>query len=157
MAKNKRKPEPFGRHVIAYCDGSCPQPNAPGGWGYVLIVGERWYQNHGGEEVATNQTMELTAALKAMKGIYEMGFARDQPIIICSDSMYLCNGMSEWRRKWERNDFAKVKNVTLWKMLFKAADEFDHLTFAWVRGHNGQFFNEMADRLADKGRLSIAF
>ena len=154
MAKIK-KPEPFGAYIVAYCDGSCPKPNAPGGWGYVLLIGGRWFDNCGGEEVATNQTMEMLAALKAMRGIRAMGIARDQPVLVCSDSLYVVNGMMEWRRKWERNGFAKVKHVDLWKMLFKEHDEFDHLTFAWVRGHNGQYFNEMADKLAEKGRQRI--
>lgn len=152
--KPKQKDPPFGQYIVAYCDGSCPVPNGPGGWGYVLLIGTHEYHDYGGERVATNQTMEMFAALKLLRGILAMGIARDQPILICTDSMYVVNGMSEWRKKWEKNNFTKVKHVDIWRDLFKAHDELDHCTFAWVRGHNKQFFNEMADRLAEKGRLS---
>lgn len=150
MAKSDSAP--FGSMIVAFCDGSCPVPGGPGGWGYVLLVKERQYINFGGTQDATNQTMELMAAIQTLRGIYSMGFASDQPVLVCSDSQYVVRGVMEWRKGWEKNGFAKVKNVHLWKPLFAECDQFDFLTFAWVKGHNGQFFNEMADKLAKKGR-----
>lgn len=147
-------PEPFGATLIAYCDGSCPKAHGPGGWGYVLLVGNNQYTDCGGHLETTNQLMEMEAAYRTLRGVIAMGFSRDQPLLVCTDSMYVVNGMGEWGKKWKRNGYAKVQNVEQWQRLHHKAEEFDHLTFAWVRGHSGHYYNEIADKLADKGRVS---
>jgi ribonuclease HI len=138
--------------VVAYCDGSCPVTDGDGGWGYVIVCNsETWEECGGVTRDATNNTMELEAAYQCLRHIYDLRFEHN-PVLVCSDSQYIVNGVHQWRKAWERNGFHKVKNVDQWKGLFTLVDKFDFLAFAWVRGHKGVWFNEKADQLADTGR-----
>ena len=67
---------------------------------------------------------------------------------------YVLKGLTEWRAGWERKGYRnskgeQVANLALWKQLFAAADA-RTVTTRWVRGHNGDVYNERADALANK-------
>ena len=119
-----------------------------GGWSYVIHDGLDTYYKYGWAFGTTNNKMELKAAISVVRSMLRMKFHR-RPILVCTDSQYVTNGaVSEVA--WARNP--KVMNRELWEMLWKALDHFDCISFAWVRGHSGHHYNEMADRLAHKGR-----
>jgi len=123
--------------VIAYTDGGAEPNPGIGGWGVVLRSGEHRKELYGGADHATNNAMELTAALMALKALKQ-----SCEVEIISDSQYLVNTMS---KGWKRN-----KNTDLWDALDDAANP--HLvTWTWVKGHNGTVDNERAHDLAERG------
>jgi ribonuclease HI len=97
----------------------------------------------------TNQIAELTAAIEGL-ALVPPGAA----VELVSDSQYVLKGLSEWRAGWERKGWRNSKgdvvaNLALWKTLFALADA-RKLTTRWVRGHNGDPYNERADALANQ-------
>ena len=137
---------------VAYTDGACAPSNpGPAGWGVVLIAadGVTETDHYGFIGPGTNQIAELTAALEGLSRV-PMGAA----VELVSDSQYVLKGLSEWRAGWERKGYRnskgeQVANLALWKQLFAAADA-RKVTTRWVRGHNGDVYNERADALANK-------
>lgn len=130
-----------------YTDGACSGNPGPGGWGWVIPEGEAAY---GGAEETTNQRMELTAALEAVKAI-------PGPLHIVSDSTYVVNCFRDnwwqgWlKRGWKNSQRKPVANRDLWEPLIELYQERD-VTFAWVKGHSGDRWNDRADELAVAGR-----
>ena len=97
----------------------------------------------------TNQIAELTAAIEGLS-LVPLG----APVELVSDSLYVLKGLTEWRSGWERNGWKNSKkepvaNLELWKALFLVADD-RRVTTRWVKGHNGDHYNERADALANK-------
>ena len=130
-------------HVI-YTDGSVhPNPNGFGGWAYVRYETgvEGWTEKFGGVEDTTNNRMEMQAAIEALRDIPE-----ESSVEVRSDSQYLVNTME---KGWNRG-----KNNDLWREL-DILCEARNVAWVWVRGHDGNKDNELADRLANKGRLEI--
>lgn len=137
---------------LAYTDGACLGNPGPGGWGVVLLDdpsapldGARTFR--GGEPDTTNNRMEMQAAVEAMRLVEEGG-----ALEIHTDSQYLVNGMQKWlpgwvRKNWRTADKKPVKNADLWMLLQRLA-EARRVRWVWVRGHDGNPGNEMADRLA---------
>lgn len=136
--------------VVIYTDGACKGNPGPGGWGVLLQSGEHEKELVGGEPHTTNNRMELTAtieALRALKGKSEVD--------IYTDSAYLKNGIERWIRAWRRNSWLTagrqpVKNRDLWEVL-DAESSRHSVRWHWVRGHAGNPGNERADRLAKTG------
>ena len=124
-----------------YTDGSA-SPDGRGGWAWT--DGER--SNVGHDRPTTNQRMELTAVIEAVK-------SHDVPIVICSDSAYVINCFTQrwyvgWHARGWRNSVGKpVANRDLWEVLIPLVLEGD-VEFRKVRGHSGIVLNELADRLA---------
>jgi ribonuclease HI len=137
---------------ITYTDGACAPSNpGPSGWGAVVIApgGQPESDHYGFIGPGTNQIAELTAALEGLQRVPE-----GQPVELVSDSQYVLKGLSEWRAGWERKGFKNAKgetvaNLGLWKKLFAVADA-RQVSVRWVRGHNGDPYNERADALANK-------
>lgn len=131
-----------------YCDGSAyPNPGL-GGWGWFNeSTGEH---DFGGEKETTNNRMEMTAILSALRKLSD-----GSSVTIYSDSSYCVNGMTTWRHGWKRKHWMKkgelILNSDLWIALDREASRVD-VKFVWVRGHNGNSGNEMADMLANRGR-----
>ena len=132
-----------------------PRNPGPAGWGAVLIEpGSGAESDHFGFiGMGTNQIAELTAALEGL-GRTPVG----AEVELVSDSQYVLKGLTEWRAGWERKGFRNSKNepvanLALWKRLFAAADA-RRISVRWVRGHNGEVYNERADALANKALAS---
>ena len=138
--------------IEAYADGGVSAKNQIGGWGVVLLLpdGERLGLK-GFERGAhvTNNTMELTSAIEALK--YCSHHHPGVSVTIVSDSEYVVKGASEWSRRWRMCNWkgvnGQVKNRPLWELLLSYTDRMKP-AFRWVRGHDGQENNEIADRLA---------
>ena len=107
--------------VIIYSDGACSGNPGPGGWGAVLIYGDRRKEINGGEPETTNNRMVLRAAAEALKALKRPCRAE-----LHTDTEYLRKGITEWMPKWKRNGWktaAKqpVKNADLWLQLDEVA------------------------------------
>jgi ribonuclease HI len=134
-------------HVTIYTDGACSGNPGPGGWGAILMAGDRRKELKGGEPMTTNNRMELMAAIAALEAL-----KRPAVVDIHTDSQYLRNGIMAWINKWKRNGWrtaekTPVKNVDLWRRL-DAALGAHRVSWHWVRGHAGHAHNERADQLA---------
>lgn len=136
--------------VIIHTDGACSGNPGPGGWGAVLEYGGHVKELKGGEAHTTNNKMELTAAIEALKAL-----TRPVTVEIHTDSQYLRNGITGWIHGWKRNgwrtaDRKPVKNAELWQAL-DAALQRHQVSWHWVKGHAGHDLNERADQLANEG------
>ncbi len=130
-----------------WTDGSCLGNPGPGGWAFIATDGNNVAQRCGSEKDTTNNRMELTAVLAAVKAA-----KKHCEIEIHTDSQYVKNGMQTWIKNWKKNnwrtaDRKPVKNQELWKELDEAAQN-KKIHWVWVRGHNGEEMNERVDVLA---------
>ena len=136
--------------VIIYTDGACRGNPGPGGWGVLIKYKEHSKEMYGGDASTTNNKMELTAAIEALKEIKE-----PCEIILYTDSKYVLQGIEEWiynwkKRGWRGANKKPVKNIDLWKKLDELRDE-HNIKWNWVKGHSGDPGNETADMLANRG------
>jgi len=136
--------------VEIWTDGACKGNPGPGGWGALLVSGSHEKTLHGGALGTTNNRMELTAPIEALKAL-----TRPCTVVIHTDSQYVMKGMTEWlvnwkKRGWKTADKKPVKNDDLWQQLDAQVGR-HHVTWKWVRGHNGDVNNERADQLANLG------
>lgn len=136
--------------VDVYTDGACSGNPGPGGWGALLVFGRIEKELCGGAANTTNNRMEMTAAIEALKALN-----RTCDIHLHTDSTYLRDGITKWIHGWKRNgwrtaDKKPVKNQDLWQEL-ETQIERHHLTWHWVKGHSGHAENERADGLANQG------
>ena len=136
--------------VDIYTDGACIGNPGPGGWAFVIKYSNgETKEFSGSEKYTTNNKMELTAAIKAIKY-----FKKKIIINIYTDSKYLKDGITIWIKKWKLNGWKtsnkkNVKNSDLWKLLEEKIQ--DHkIHWMWVKGHDENIFNEKADMLAKK-------
>jgi ribonuclease HI len=130
---------------LFYCDGGCHGNPGPGGWGLWGELSSGCLEKWGGQRQTTNNQMELTAAIEALR-VTPVG-AR---VEIRTDSRYVVDGVHEWRKGWEARGWKGVKNRELWGELLHEVD-LRTVTCRWVRGHSGDAGNERADRLAQAG------
>jgi len=138
--------------VVIYTDGACRGNPGPGGWGALLIWGDREREIWGGERDTTNNRMELTAAIEALEAL-----KRPCKVELHTDSQYVKNGITEWLSLWKARGWrtygkSAVKNEDLWRRL-DAARLRHEVDWRWVRGHAGHELNERADALARRGML----
>jgi ribonuclease HI len=136
--------------VVIYTDGACSGNPGPGGYGAILVFGKNRKEIKGGEPDATNNRMELMAAIAALEAL-----KRPCDVELHTDSQYLRLGITEWLRGWKANGWrtsAKkpVKNDDLWRRLDEASQR-HHVDWRWVKGHAGHDENERADELAREG------
>ena len=129
--------------LIIYTDGACKGNPGIGGWGAILFYGEHKKELYGYAGDTTNNRMELTAVIEALKALN-----RSCSIEIYTDSQYVKRGMTEWIGGWQRKNWKDVKNPDLWQELLKVA-KVHNINWHWVRGHNGDPNNERADELAN--------
>ncbi len=144
--------------VKAYTDGACSGNPGPGGWGVYLVaendVGEIVKEEvlYGKNKETTNQIMELTAAIQALKSLKR----RNVEITIFTDSKYVLDGITKWIFGWQKNNWntasrKPVANRLLWEELLNLTKD-QNVDWVWVKGHAGVLGNEKADSLAVKGR-----
>jgi ribonuclease HI len=130
------------KSVRVFTDGSAIGNPGPGGWCAILRYGEKERILQGGEKTTTNNRMELTAPIEALRALKE-----PCRVELYSDSSYVVKGINEWLENWRKKNFAKVKNPELWKAYIEASK--DHQVSAvWVRGHSGHAENERCDKIA---------
>ena len=138
------------KRVTVYTDGACSGNPGPGGWGAILVYGDKSKELCGGEQLTTNNRMELTAACAALEAL-----TRPCAVDLFTDSQYVKGGITGWIFGWKRNgwktaDKKPVKNADLWQRL-EAARERHSVDWHWVKGHAGHDMNERADELARLG------
>ncbi len=136
--------------IEIYTDGACRGNPGPGGWGVLLIAGDRRKTMHGGERETTNNRMELTAAIEALNALNGA-----RKVTLHTDSKYVMEGVNSWmdgwkQRGWKTADKKPVKNQDLWQALDEAVGRHE-INWKWVRGHTGVAGNEEADALANRG------
>lgn len=140
--------------IEIYTDGGCYPNPGPGGWGVVLIHGSRIKTLAGNCSETTNNRMELTAAIEALRAL-----KTSCRITLISDSEYLVKGITLWlpgwiKRGWRTAAKKPVENQDLWLAL---RDETQRHDIEWkhIRGHSGDTYNEMADQLATEAREAL--
>ena len=134
--------------VNIYTDGACSGNPGPGGWGAILRCKGVEKELSGGEECTTNNRMELTAVIEALKAL-----KRSCKIEICTDSKYVVDGITKgWAQSWRANGWRKADkkpalNPDLWEILLDELKKHEY-EFVWIKGHNGHPENERCDALA---------
>lgn len=142
-------PEPaLQADAVIYTDGGCLNNPGPGGYGAVILAGGTRREISGGFRHTTNNRMELTACIEALKCI-----APGATVIVHSDSQYVVNGITKgwaagWRSKgWMRTKSDPAENFDLWNELLELCEQ-RSVQFVWVKGHAGNTENERCDELA---------
>lgn len=136
------------KNVEIYTDGACSGNPGKGGWGAVLVYGNKEKEISGAAADTTNNRMELTAVIEALNALKE-----PCNVTLTTDSKYVCDAVNQqWVYSWKKNGWKKADkkpalNVDLWEKLLKLLD-IHTVTFVWVRGHNGHPYNERCDTLA---------
>jgi ribonuclease HI len=134
--------------VLIYTDGGCRYNPGPGGYGAAIISGKARKEISGGFRLTTNNRMELTACIEALKVL-----KKESTVIVCSDSKYIVDAVTKgWARKWRKNGWMRNKtdyteNYDLWEQLLDLCEK-HHVDFVWVKGHAGTLENERCDQLA---------
>lgn len=136
------------KEVIIYTDGACSGNPGPGGWGAVLLYGNHRKELSGAVPETTNQRMELTAAIEALKALKEPCRVK-----LYSDSAYLVNAFRQgWIRRWQKNGWRTIKkepveNQDLWRELLELTAR-HQVEWLKVAGHSDNAENNRCDALA---------
>jgi len=140
--------------VIIYTDGACSGNPGPGGWAAILKhpASGKVKKLAGGEWDTTNNRMELTAPIEALRALDD---SHRLKVRLVSDSEYVLKGLTEWISGWVRNNWRRgskanappVKNADLWQTLLTLTRKHD-MAYEYVRGHSGHPENEECDAMA---------
>jgi ribonuclease HI len=136
--------------ITIYTDGAARGNPGKAGWGVIVMVGEKVYEMGGRSDHATNNQMELTAPIEALRYLGKHKIEGD--VEIFSDSKYVILGITEWVHGWIRNGWRNaakkpVLNKELWEELHMLNTEFKP-KWSYVKGHNGDKWNDRADIIA---------
>lgn len=136
--------------IEIFTDGACRGNPGPGGWGVLLRAGKHEKELWGGEAHTTNNRMEMTAVIEALKAL-----KKPSEVVLTTDSQYVRKGITEWIEGWKLKNWktaAKkpVKNVELWQEIDALAAN-HQIDWRWVKGHSGHAENERVDDLANRG------
>lgn len=155
--------------IVLYTDGACSRNPGPGGWAFVTILRDasahepdkELIRSSGGETLTTNNRMELCAVIQALNVYLEKFLPKyaDVPVSLHTDSQYVKQGMCVWIKKWKVNGWktasrTPVKNQDLWQKLDKLTSQVNP-EWIWVKGHDGNHYNELCDALAVEAAKSI--
>lgn len=144
------------KQVNIYTDGACSGNPGPGGWGAILKYRAAVKELSGAEPNTTNNRMELTAVIMALKALKE-----PCEVVITTDSKYVVDGIEKgwaasWKRRgWVKSDKKPALNSDLWDELLKLID-IHKVSFVWVKGHAGHPENERCDELAVSGYKALS-
>jgi len=133
--------------VEIYTDGACSGNPGIGGWGAYLTYKDNVKELSGSAENTTNNRMELVAAIEGLKIL-----KKSSKVNLYTDSVYLKDGITKWIFNWQKNNWKNankkdVKNKDLWIQLLEVVNKHD-INWIWVKGHEGNKGNEIADNLA---------
>ena len=133
--------------IKVYTDGSCLENPGKGGWAAIIINDSGRIEIKGSKENTTNNQMELTAPIMALKKI-----PQGSKVQIFTDSKYVKSGITEWIHNWKNNgwntaDKKEVKNKNLWTELDDLSNAFD-IEWIWVKAHSNDELNNEVDLLA---------
>ena len=133
--------------IKVYTDGSCLENPGKGGWAAIIINDSGRIEIKGSKEKTTNNQMELTAPIMALKKI-----PQGSKVQIFTDSKYVKSGITEWIYNWKKNgwktaDKKEVKNKNLWTELDDLSNAFD-IEWIWVKAHSSDELNNQVDLLA---------
>jgi ribonuclease HI len=140
---------PARTSTVVYTDGACSGNPGPGGWAWAVPGGAF---ASGAAPQTTNQRMEIAAALEAVRAL-------DGPVEVVSDSTYVVNCFRDrwwegWmKRGWLNSQKKPVANRDLWEPLIELVRSRGDVTFRWVKGHSGDPYNDLVDRLAVEAAL----
>ena len=137
--------------IKIYTDGAARGNPGPAGWGVVIINGKDIFEIGGRKDHATNNQMELTAPIEALKHL-KKNISHGVNVEIVSDSKYVILGITEWIFNWQKNNWRNaakkpVLNRELWEELYKLTEEFKP-RWAYVKGHSGDKWNDRVDEIA---------
>ncbi len=135
------------KKIEIFTDGSSLGNPGPGGWCAILRYKKNEKIISGGEEFTTNNKMELTAVIEALKALKE-----PCEIELFSDSTYVLKGINEWLVNWIKKNFKNVKNVELWREFLEISKP-HKINIHWVKGHSGHKENEICDKIAKEEAL----
>ncbi len=140
--------------IEIYTDGACLGNPGPGGWGAILMYKDHKKEICGSESGTTNNRMELKAVIEALRNLKKSSIVK-----IYTDSKYVIDGITGWINGWKKNQWRNanrkpVKNSDLWQELDNEVKK-HKIEWIWVKGHNGNFYNELVDNLARKEAESI--
>ena len=139
--------------IHIYTDGACSGNPGPGGWCSILFDEKKESDLNvlkGGEKLTTNNKMELRAFIEGVSHA-KNHFAENKLEIYC-DSKYVIDGIESWlpnwkKRGWKTSDKKPVKNLDEWMKIDELIQDLD-FKLIWVKGHNENKYNEMADKYA---------
>lgn len=135
------------KQVEIYTDGACSGNPGPGGWGAILVYGDKVKEMSDGCAHTTNNQMEMLACIKALRALKERC-----DVVLTTDSKYVKDGITSWivgwkKRNWKNAKGQPVKNKDLWLQLDELVTK-HNVRWKWVKGHSGHPMNERADQLA---------
>lgn len=134
--------------VVIYTDGGCAPNPGVGGWAAVMHYKDHVRELSGGEPDTTNNRMELTAVVEALRAL-----RRPCHVEVYTDSQYVRLGITSWLPNWKRRGWKRkegpLKNIDLWQQLDVEAGR-HRIDWRWVRGHAGNRYNERCDQLASE-------
>ncbi|MDD3921813.1 MAG: ribonuclease HI [Eubacteriales bacterium] len=143
------------KQITIYTDGACSGNPGPGGWGAVLMYQEHKKELSGGEGDTTNNRMELTAAIFALRALKE-----PCSVQLYTDSAYLCNAFTKnWLKGWQKNNWLNsskkpVENRDLWEQLLQLSG-IHRISWNKVKGHSDNEWNNRCDALAREAIKSL--
>ena len=138
--------------IKIYTDGACSGNPGKGGWGALIQENDNEKKLSGSELNTTNNRMELPAVIRALEH-----YDAAKEIEVFTDSKYVMQGITEWIKNWKNNHWKTsqkkdVKNKDLWVLLDSVSAKHD-IKWSWVKGHAGDYGNEIADKLATQAIL----
>jgi ribonuclease HI len=140
-------------HVTIYTDGGCDPNPGRGAWAALVIQAGNEVELSGADPASTNNRMELTAAIEALRSLKS-----PCEVDLYTDSIYLMKGITEWMPKWLaknwRGSSGPVLNKDLWQMLLTAIGN-HKVSWHWVKGHSTNRYNQRVDALVQKARSGV--
>ncbi len=143
------------KEVTIYTDGACSGNPGPGGYGVILMYGDKKKEISGGEAMTTNNRMELMGVITGLTVLKE-----PCRVTLYTDSSYVVNAVNQgWLYGWKKKNWKKkggdVKNPDLWQRVLELIGRHD-VTFVWVKGHAENEYNNRCDELAVMERQKFA-
>ena len=135
--------------IVVYTDGASRGNPGPGGYGVVLMSGDHKKELSQGYRYTTNNRMELLSVIIALESLKGVG----HQVLIYSDSKYVVDAVEKkWVFGWQKKGYKGKKNSDLWERFLRVYAKHD-VRFKWVKGHDGNMYNERCDELAVEAAL----